>query len=466
MHMQWDVIVVGAGPAGMSAAMQCAQQGLQVLVLDRQKEAGGQIWKNAGSAGAKKVRFLGSEYAQGAKIVQTFMQAKVTFMSGAHVWHVAGKSLCVSIEGKSYYLTAKAILLATGAMERPAPIQGWELPEVMGAGACDILLKSAGITPASPVVICGNGPLILQTLAHLCHLNVPVSGLILTGKFQKNAWSAFLNAHKILGRPLYFMHGMGFSLQAVLKKIPTYLNAQDINVQNSGEENGIVVDFTAQGKARKLHAQTLLVHEGIISETRITQLAKCRHVWNTKNLYWHADVDMWGHSNVSGLFVAGDIAGVRGAEAALATGNLAGLGICADLGKITQSERDAKAKTYERTLMRCQWMQDFTDALFTPNPARLLPHDESIVCRCEEIKAKELKDIILSGCYSPDAVKSQSRSGMGMCQGRMCASSVANLIANVHGIPLEKLNPYTARPPLFPMEIGELAEMSMPNIGL
>ncbi len=463
MQMQWDVIVVGAGPSGMSTAMECARMGLAVLVLDRQKQAGGQIWKNAGSASSEKVKFLGSEYAHGAKTVKNFMEAQLTFIGNAQVWHVDKNSLCVSIEGESYYLSAKAVVLATGAMERPASIQGWDRPEVMGVGACDLLLKSAGITPKAPVVLCGNGPLILQTLAHLCHLKVPVAGLVLTGKMHKNAWHAFLNTYKILGRPLYFMNGISFSLQAILKKIPTYFNAQNISITH---EDTVNVHFNSLGKAHTLHAQTVLAHEGIISETRITQLANCRHVWDAKNFYWHVEANAWGESSVSDVYIAGDVGGVRGAEAALASGHLVGLGIGEKLQKISQKERDARAQKYKRTLMRCKLMQDFTEALFAPNPAALVPADETLVCRCEELTAKELKEVIESGCYSPDAVKAQSRSGMGFCQGRMCVNNVAQLIAHAHGISLENLNPYKARPPLFPIAMGELANLSIPNIGL
>ncbi len=463
MQMQWDVIVVGAGPAGMSTAMQCAQHGLDVLVLDRQQEAGGQIWKCAGSAGREQLGFLGSEYKQGAKLVKAFNDTKLTFIPKAQVWHVDENAVCVSIENKSYYLTTKALVLATGAMERPAPIKGWDLPEVMGAGACDLLLKSAGLTPQAPVVICGNGPLILQTLAHLCQLKVPIAGLVLTGKFQKNAWNAFLNSPKILGRPLYFLHGISFSLHAMLKKIPTFFNAHSVNIQGEGI---VSVNFASGGKLHSLQAKSVLVHEGIVSETRITQLAQCQHVWNAHNRYWHAMADAWGQTNVHGLYVAGDVAGVSGAAAALAKGNIVGLGVCNALGKISQSQRNTMSQKYKCTLLRCQMMQDFTEALFTPNPEALLPEDDTIVCRCEEITAKTLKDVILSGCYSTDAVKAQCRSGMGYCQGRMCSNTVAELIASVHAIPLENLQSYTARPPLFPLDMGELAEMSMPNLGL
>ncbi len=458
MQTQWDTIIVGAGPAGMSAAIQCAKAGLDVLVLDRQDTPGGQIWKGAARAGADKVRFFGKEYAHGTKLVQQFLQSKITYMANALVWFVEGTSICVSIEGQSHQLKAKSLVLATGGMERPVPVEGWDLPCVMGVGACDLLLKSAGLTPAAPVVVCGNGPLILQTLAHLCHLKVPVAGLVLTGNMTKNSWKAFLQSYKILGRPLYFMNGLSYSLQVLLKKIPTFYNSKDVVIT---EENGAKVTFTSGRKSHSLEAKTVLLHEGIVSASRITHLLGCRHQWSSRHRYWYAEANEWGETSVSDVYVAGDMAGVCGAEAAQAKGNIVGIGLGAKLGKYTQDERDALAQKYQRTLTRCRWMQDFTDAFFEPKPEALLPADNAIVCRCEEKTAKEIREAVLDGCYTTDAAKIACRCGMGLCQGRMCSGMVAAIISEVHGIPLERLKPYKARAPLFPIEMGELANSSI-----
>ncbi len=463
MQSQWDVIIVGAGPAGMSAAMQCAEEGLEVLVLDRHAHPGGQIWKNVGAASAEKVKFIGSEYAKGQRVVQEFLHSKVTFVSNAQVWNVDKTTLYASIEGESYFFSAKCLVLATGAMERPAPVQGWDLPYVMGVGACDVLLKDANIAPKGPIVICGNGPLILQTVAHLCELKVPIAALILTGEMKKNTWNAFLQSYKAISRPIYFLHGMGYSLQALLKKIPMYYNAKDIAIT---ENNGALVSFTAGKKKHSVQAQTVLVHEGITPGSRITHMLGCRHVWNGHNRYWHAESNTWGETTIDNVFIAGDVGGVSGATAAFVQGNIVGIGICAKLGKYGQTERDAKAKKYRRTLLRCNLMQDFTDAFFTPNPAALIPSDDTIVCRCEEVTAKEIKDAILNGCSSVEAVKIQCRSGMGLCQGRMCTRTVTSMIAEVHGVSIENVKPFKARSPLFPVKMGELAKISTPETQL
>ncbi|MBP3731522.1 MAG: (2Fe-2S)-binding protein, partial [Mailhella sp.] len=198
----------------------------------------------------------------------------------------------------------------------------------------------------------------------------------------------------------------------------------------------------------------------------ITRLARCSHVWNTQQRYWHAASDQWGNTSVDGIRAAGDCAGVRGVAASVASGRMAGLDIAATLGALRMAERDALVRPLRRKLCRCAAMQAFTDRMFAPNPAQLQPADDAIVCRCEELTAAELRARIKDGCMSPDALKAQSRSGMGTCQGRMCSAAVAEMIAQAWGLPLENLEPYHAQPPLMPLSIGELAGMDMPSFGL
>ncbi len=162
--------------AGMSAALQATRHGLSVLVLDRQAEPGGQIFRSAGSASADKRKQIGADYARGEALVREFRQSPATFLGGANVWHLAPGRAYVSHQGTSHVMQARQLLIATGAMERPVPLPGWTLPGVLGAGAADVLLKSASMLPEGPVVLCGNGPLILQTVVHLKHFGIPIAG--------------------------------------------------------------------------------------------------------------------------------------------------------------------------------------------------------------------------------------------------------------------------------------------------
>ena len=462
MRTHWDIIIIGAGPAGMAAACEAVSLGTSVLVLDRKREPGGQIFCAAGRASEEKKNFLGAEYARGHELVQRFLQAGATFLSGAEVWHLKPGVVYASHEGRSLYLTAGQILIATGGMERPVPVPGWTLPGVMGAGACDVLLKSASLAPTGPVIVCGNGPLILQTVLHLIHLKIPLAGVVMTGD-PLNSLRAATHLPGALLRPAYLAKGMGMAVRTLLSGA-CHLNARQVSIRKTGD--GFDVDFVSRGKPRSLKGATVLLHEGVVSESRITNLARCRQVWNPVQRYWHAETDLWGRTTVPGIRAAGDCAGVRGADAAMTLGALAGLDMCRELGMLESAERDRLVGKRKRTVCRLKAMQPFMDTLFAPVAEHLCPEDDAVVCRCVDLTAKELREIVSVGCWSPDGLKSQARPGMGTCQGRMCGPAVAEMIAQSQGLPLERLNPYYARPPLVPLSLRELAEMDIPPQGL
>lgn len=454
MRNSWDVVIVGAGPAGMSAAIETTKHGLSTLVLDRQIEPGGQIFRSVASS--PLIHELGGDYAAGRPLAQRFLACGAQFEAGANVWDISPDQVYFSQNGRSQGVRCRQVLLASGAMERPVPLPGWTLPGVMGSGASDVLLKSASLLPQGPVVLCGNGPLILQAAVHLHHYKVPVRAVLFTGRLR-NALLAMRHMAGAFARPAYFLHGMSMAAQTFLKH-KCIFGAHDIRMEQDSP-GGLKISYTGRGGRKTLAAATVLLHEGVISESRITRLARCRHQWNERQRYWHVSADMWGQTSVPAIRTAGDVAGVRGAVAAQAEGSLVGLDICRELGRLTTVQRDAEATSCRRVLWRCRALQPFLDQYFAPLPSMLQPADEAVVCRCEELTAGQLRKIVQQGCYTPDGLKAQARPGMGTCQGRMCGSAVVEMIAQTQGLPLESLPLYTAQPPLFPLRIGELVAM-------
>ena len=154
MSTHTNVAIIGAGPAGMTAAARLASLNHSVVVLDEQPHAGGQIWRNITRTSSGIADILGPDYAAGASVAGQFVACGAQHLRGATVWNLTReRQLHYLHQGKSHALTADAVILATGAMERPFPIPGWTLPGVMGAGAAQVLLKGSGTVPAAPVVI-------------------------------------------------------------------------------------------------------------------------------------------------------------------------------------------------------------------------------------------------------------------------------------------------------------------------
>ena len=402
--MQWDIIIIGAGPAGMAAALEAEKLNLRVLVVDRQDSPGGQIYRGVSRKKEHECQAISSDYADGAELVRQFLNSSITYWNQATVWHLTNGMVFVSKNGASSVEKTKQIIIASGAMERPVSIPGWTLPGVYPVGAADILLKSAALVPEGPVAICGNGPLILQTVAHLRAFNVPIAGTALTGKFS-SLLSAFPFLFKALSRPKYLAKGTGMMLGMLING---HCHFQSRGLSITKSEKGFSVHFSAIGGQRSLEARTVLLHEGVIPETRITRLLRCQHQWDPIQRYWHPAVDILGQTSIAGVRVAGDCAKVRGAQAAADFGRLAALDAACQIGAVSRVERERLVGSALNAARKHLAVQQFMDRMFAPSAPALTPQDDAIVCRCEELTAAQLKPLIAAGCHSLDGLKSQA----------------------------------------------------------
>jgi NADPH-dependent 2,4-dienoyl-CoA reductase/sulfur reductase-like enzyme len=178
-----DLIVIGAGPAGMAAATEAAGLGLSVTVLDEQTAAGGQIYRAVTGAGAQRGAVLGQDYLDGAGLALAMQASGAQHLTAAVVWNIEadaeGITVTWSQDGHAAQLRAARLILATGALERPVPIPGWTLPGVMTAGAGQILLKASGLV-AERAVLAGSGPLLYLLAAQMARAGTPPLALVET----------------------------------------------------------------------------------------------------------------------------------------------------------------------------------------------------------------------------------------------------------------------------------------------
>jgi bacterioferritin-associated ferredoxin len=176
-------------------------------------------------------------------------------------------------------------------------------------------------------------------------------------------------------------------------------------------------------------------------------------------LTWKPETDLWGATSMPGLTVAGDGAGIAGAEAAAERGRIAALGAAHRLGKIEAALRDRDAAASRATLHRFARGRRFLDTLYRPAKAFRIPQGDTIVCRCEEVTAERIRATVPLGATGPNQMKSFLRCGMGPCQGRMCGLTVAELIADERKISPQEVGYYRLRSPVKPIALGELAAM-------
>jgi thioredoxin reductase len=454
-----DVLIVGAGPAGMAAAVAARRFGLDVLVVDDQPAPGGQIWRSVETvAPTARGTILGESYRSGLSVAEAFRASGAAYEPGTQLWHIEpGFRAFLSRDRKTRTIEAKAVVLATGAQERPVPFPGWTLPGVLTVGAAQILLKGSGQIPDKPVWVAGSGPLPLLYLTQLLRAGGQVAGFLDTtppGRMR----AALPYLPRALRASGDLLKGLAWATRLRMHRTPVIRHVTDIEAVGKAQLETIRYR-TADGKDATVPAEILLVHEGVVPDIHAPLALGCAVQWRDDQDCYVPVLDLWGETSQQNLFVAGDGAGIAGAKAAYLRGELAGLRIAERLGRANAQAAEAQATPLLRLLDRELALRPFLDALFKPRPQVFAPSDDTIVCRCEEISARDIRAMVEVGQPGPNQVKAFTRAGMGPCQGRQCGYTVTRILAAAEGRSPADVGFYRVRPPLKPITLGELAAL-------
>jgi len=455
---EYELVVIGAGPAGLAAAASAAKAGVECLLLDEQATPGGQIYRSVESVPEQRANLLGPDYRHGRKLVSEFRQSGAAYAPGTSVWNLTSqREIGIVRDGHASLIRAKRIIIASGAFERPVPFPGWTLPGVMPAGAAQILLKSSALIPDDGVVLAGTGPLLLLLAWQYLNAGIDIRAVLdvaPTGNF----WRALAYLPKALMAHHYIVKGLRYQTRIKLAGVPYFKGVSDIRAV--GGKAIEAVEFDYRYARKRIQTPLLLTHFGVIPDTHLSRCAGCKHNWDPAELCWQPETDEWGDSSVPGITVAGDCAGIGGAIAARHAGRLAGLHSAFALGRLTESQRGHASREDRRWLNDDLRVRPFLEAVFRP-PAELLdqPDDTTMICRCEEISAAEIREAIRAGHQDVNQVKFFTRCGMGPCQGRQCNNAVCHLVARELNVDMADADGYRIRPPIRPLSIGQLADL-------
>ena len=450
----WDVLVVGAGPAGMAAATVTASAGLSTLVVDEGPGPGGQIWRAVTTTPVMSRPVLGSDYWAGAPAVRAFYEAGAVYLPSTQVWSLDAEGAAgLSADGAARYVSAKRVVIATGAMERPFPVPGWTLPGVMTVGAAQGLLKMSGLYPSDRLVIAGTGPLVWLYAAQLLAAGGRISALLDTT--DAGARLAATRSFPAFAASPYLAKGLALMAKVrarvrVLRKVTA--------LAIDGTERATAVRFRrGNGAGEQIPADTVLLHQGVVPQVNLAMAAGIAHRWDDRQLCFIPDVDAFGQTSLAPIAIAGDGAGISGWEAAVERGKLAGIGAARALGIAP-----ARLPAAEAPLKRLRSLarpRAFLDTFYRPAVAFRRPAPETIVCRCEEVTAAEIQKAVEIGALGPAQLKSYTRCGMGPCQGRMCGLTVTELIAAERGVSPAEVGYFRLRAPVKPITIAEMASL-------
>lgn len=459
MESHYDTIVIGAGPAGLTASSCLAEMGLKVLTLDEQSTLGGQIYRNVEGASPQNIQKMGVEYRRGLILTERFHKSGAEYLNKSSVWNVEPEGrVCYSRNGVSTRITANYVIIATGAMERPVPIPGWTLPGVFGAGAVNGLCKEADLTPSGTVVLAGSGPLLLLEASLLLEKGVKVAAILETTP-QIPSPSILPEVPKaLLGTP-FLLKGVKMLWDIKKSGVKHYKSVK--NLKAIGDQ--VLTSVEAEHGSKKLSfpADMLMLHFGVIPETHIYRMLNCHMEWNEKHRYWFPQTDSWGRTNFEKIFAAGDGTGVSGALAAEIKGELSALEIAHCLGIIPAYERDSLATPQREAFSKDGYPRPLIDAFFAFDPEKFTFDDQTVLCRCENVTIGDIKKIVSEGVTDLNEVKSITRCGMGPCQGRMCGPVLGEIVAAELDTKVPDAGLLTIRPPLKQIPLKEVAAMDI-----
>ncbi len=407
------IVIVGAGPAGIAAAVSAAACGKRVTILDDNPAEGGQIWRG------------GRAKASTAKAARWFAKLKnsgVTVHASSRLIDANSIACTLRVETANAALTIEygELILATGARELFLPFPGWTLPNVMGAGGLQGLVKSGLPVKGKRVVVAGSGPLLMAVASQLRKHGAIVPMIV----EQANLTSLARFGVSLGGHPGKLWQAI--TLKASLGST-SYMTGSWVKAAE-GEDKVNRIQIQTGSKIRTVDCDYLAVAYGFTPNTELAQLLHC----NMKNGF--AAVDDYQRTSAQGIFCAGELTGLGGVDLSLVEGEIAGY---------AASGRDDLARKRFPVRERARQFADGLNRTFSLRPElRALPDSQTIVCRCEDVRYGTLRQ---ADCWR--AAKLHHRCGMGPCQGRICGPATQFIFG---------WKQESVRPPVFPARISSL----------
>ena len=470
---RYDVLVVGGGPAGLAAATTAAGLGLDAGLVDERPTLGGQIYKQPGPGFVVKdpVR-LGRDHLRGRELIDQAEASGAELMTLTSAVAIRDDEVVLVPEGgHARTVSAGRLVVAPGAHDRPVVFPGWTLPGVLTAGAAQTIVKTQRVLPGERLVFAGSGPLALAFPAQLHHYGADVIVALEAGPGPgPRDVLGLLKASR--GNTALLRDAVSYRSQLLRARVPLRYGRIVVRAEGEGRVERVVhaaVDRdwrVVPGTEEQLEADTLCVGYGFVPSVELLRLAGCSFRYEEDLGGPVVVVDEWLRTTTPGISAAGDGAGIAGALVAVDEGRLAALGAALDLEALTPSEAQRQARPVRARLARKAAFRKALRRLHAIGPGVYeLATDDTVVCRCEEVTRGEI-EAASEDTADLNVVKSLTRAGMGLCQGKTCQRQVAATIAARHGMPIGSVPTATPRFPVRPVPMGAIADPSIEDDGL
>ncbi|MFS8201321.1 FAD-dependent oxidoreductase [Streptomyces sp. CWNU-52B] len=436
------LLVIGAGPAGLAAALTAAARGVPVTLVDAAPDAGGQFYRQpAAGLGARRPRALHHQWRTWERLRDALAAhiaaGRIIHLTDHHVWCVEGESgtftahaLLGPEQEEGVAIRADALLLATGGYEKVLPFPGWTLPGVVTAGGAQAMLKSGLVLPGRTAVVAGTGPLLMPVAVGLAAAGAKVAALVESADPK----ALVRHARVLAAHPDKLAEGARYAAALARHRVRVRLRHTVVAAHGTDRLEAVTVAAldrdgrVREGSEWRVPCDSLAVGHGMLPHTDLAETLGCRLDGVD------VAVDDEQRTDVPGVWAAGETTGIGGAALSLAEGRIAGLSVAARLDS-PEPESGSSAPepgSYAREAEARSGLREFfaaVDTVCTP-PASWTERvgDDTLVCRCEDVPASAVREAVDElGAGDVRTVKLLTRAGMGWCQGRMCGPAVAGL---------------------------------------
>jgi D-hydroxyproline dehydrogenase subunit alpha len=445
------LVVVGAGPAGLSAAMEAREHGSDVSVIEENSWTGGQYFRGRPDSTApgsprKFARHVGDmELILGSAVIDA----------------VSGRLTIAQAARRPRQVSYDGLVIATGAYDRPVAMPGWTLPGVITGGGAHTLAKAFHVKPGTRVIVSGAGPFLPQLASALAIAGSHVVVCEATGfatALQTLAWLSRDRA--VLRQAIVELAALARArIRIKYRRIVTAITGED-------RVTGAVVQAVDRdwrplpGTATSMGADAVCLAFGFVPNLDLPQLLGCGVRYDPRLCTYSVVTDSGMRTTQAGIYAAGEIAGIGGARLAAARGRLAGLTFAHDAGLVTEARYSGRLKTIANQVVRLNRIADRLNQAYRPGSGLWsLANESTLVCRCEEVTAREAELALEHNSRTPAALKAATRAGMGPCQGKMCTPFLTEWLRSRHGysVPAD-VRPWSVRPPIRPTRISDMLE--------
>ncbi|WP_075727470.1 NAD(P)/FAD-dependent oxidoreductase [Corynebacterium aquilae] len=479
----YDVAVIGAGPAGLAAAVNASELGSSVVLIDANARPGGQYWRHHdGDDGS-----LHHGWKQFCNLKQRLdagvEQGHITYMPSTQAWMAqriqATPELDNSLSGEFIVqltcsdasdslgrpssVSAHKLIVATGAYDRQIPFPGWDLPGVMAAGGVQSLIKGEKVLPGKRFIVAGTGPFLLPVAANIVAAGGEVVAVCEANRLSN--WAPHVAAAAKV--PEKALEGAEYAGVFAKNRIPylTGMAVTRVEQESHGISKAVRLDRLDKDGAvvpgaGKTYSNIDVICTGFGFNTQVELITGLgAKVTRGIDGAEATVVDDKQQSTVPGLYVAGEVTGIGGASLAVAEGIVAGVSAA---GQHPNKAQEKAVQTAKKTIKN---HRAFAKAMHQAHPVPQgwmdWVEDDTVICRCEEVTKKTIVDAVTDlGAEDPRSLKSVTRTGMGWCQGRTCgfaAHCLTTGTTDYSGVGRTK------RPVSIPVALGEIAELHRPH---